>query len=94
MNDLLVVRKRITILDILYNKNKVINIKKQRNIKMYINALLNQSKYKLIIKTNSIIKIQDENRFIFGHITRSRNKKLFDKLYLTVRLLNEWTSDC
>lgn len=89
MNDLLVVRKRVTILDILYNKNKVINIKKQRNIKMYINALLNQSKYKLIIKTNSIIKIQDENRFIFGYITRSRNKKLFNKLYLTVRLLNE-----
>jgi hypothetical protein len=88
MNDLIIVRVNDNM-----NKFGLKGRKyKPKNIQIYLNNLLNTDKYKLKIfgyEYIEVYRIDRSSGLFFGMITRSRNKKLFDKLYLTMRLRDE-----
>jgi hypothetical protein len=100
MNELVTVRRYVCTFK--YTKQKglekdmeIVKIKpivKFKNIKVHLNALLKDTDYLTIDNDNRIsINHYDPNvgYRLFGEIRRSKNKKIFDKLYLTMRLRDE-----
>jgi hypothetical protein len=65
-----------------------------KNIKMYFNEIMNQDNYKLVVDHHKQIRLykflrKRESAIFIGYIKKSRNKKLFNTLYLTIRINDE-----